>query len=130
MKTKRPMLVTFIADLTLLNVFLMIVSFFPTPKFIEQSGFSFIPISDFSDVIFRILRVIILLIISYGFLKLKRWGYVAMIAYNYFFLVLSIIIVIAHIKQLSTMSNFIGSLLWLILTFPSKRYFIKENAPA
>lgn len=125
MKVKKPLLVTVIGDLNILSVFFIIVSFFPTPKFIEQLGFSFLPIHGTSDGIIRMLEVISLLIITYGFLMLKKWGYYLMITYYLFFLVVSIISVLSHNEQFA--SFFIPSLLALIITFPSKRYFIEEN---
>lgn len=126
MGTKRPVLVSFIGDLNFLNVFLLIASFFPKPKFAEQYGFYFSPTPNFLEGIIKILMVISLLIISYGFLKLKRWGYWLMIAYNLFFLVLSMIFLLKQNRQSYT-PGYITSLLGLIITFPSKRYFIKEN---
>ena len=125
MKVKKPVLVTVIGDLNILSVFFIIVSFFPTPKFIEQLGFSFLPIHGTSDSIIRMLEAIILLIITYEFLRLKKWSYWLMIAYYLFFLVVSIISILLHDVQFA--SFFIPSLLALIIIFPSKRYFIKEN---
>jgi len=128
MRVERPALVTFIGYLNFLYAFLVIASFFPTPKFIEESLISFIPMNNFLDGITRILMIISLLIIAYGFLSLERWGYWAMIAYNLFFLVVSMIFLLTKNSQLGNIGNsFIVSLLGLIITFPSKRYFIKEN---
>lgn len=128
MRVKSPILVTFIGDLNFLNVFLLIISFFPKPKFTEQFGIYFSPTPNFSEGIIRILMVISLLIISYGFLKLKRWSYWLMIAYNLFFLVVSIIFLLTkNMQSYNNTPGFITSLLGLIITFPSKRYFIKEN---
>jgi len=128
MRVERPTLVTFIGYLNFLYAFFVIASFFPTPKLIEQSLISFIPMHNFLDGITRILMIISLLIISYGFLRLERWGYWAMMAYNLFFLVVSIIFLLTKNSQLGNMSNsFIVSFLGLIITFPSKQYFIKEN---
>lgn len=125
MAVKRPALVAVIGGLNILSAFLLIASLFPTPKFIEQSGFSFIQIHSISDGVIRILEVISLLIISYGFLRLKKWSYWLMISYNFFFLVVSIVSILSHNKQFATF--FIPSLLALIIAFPSKRYFIEEN---
>lgn len=131
MKAKRPMLVTIIVDLNLLSVFIMIVSLFPTPKFIQQFGICFTPINSFLEGIIRILTVIVLLLISYGFFKLKRWAYDTMVAFNLFFLVISIIFILTKSNYLTNVgNNFIQSLLGLMIIFPAKRYFIKENKPA
>lgn len=128
MRVKNPTLVTVIGDLNIFCAFLIIASFFPTPKFIEQFGFSFIPMHSISEGIIRILEVISLLIITYGFLRLKKWGYWLMITYNLFFLVVSIVSILSHNKQFT--SFFLPSLLELQIIFPSKRYFIKENQPS
>jgi uncharacterized membrane protein (DUF2068 family) len=122
------MLVTFIADLNLLVAFLGIIALLPTAKFLEQIGIYAAPISGFLDTLIRILIVIINLSISYGYFKLKRWGYFVMLTSNLLFLVLSIIILVKPNINLYTTPSLISSALGLILTFPSKRYFIKEAA--
>jgi len=68
-----------------------------------------------------------MLIISYGYFRLKKWGYGLMITYNLFFLVLSMIFIALKIKNSYNTQGIIQSLVGLIITFPSKRYFIKEN---
>lgn len=123
MRVKNPALVTVIGDLNILSAFFIIASFFP--KFMEQFGFYIIPIHSISEGIIRMLEVISLLIITYGFLRLKKWGYWLMITYNLFFLVVSIVSILSHNKQFDL--SFIPSLLALNITFPSKRYFIEEN---
>ncbi len=50
-----------------------------------------------------------------------------MITYNLFFLVLSMIFIALKIKNSYNTQGIIQSLVGLIITFPSKRYFIKEN---
>ncbi|WP_252231365.1 hypothetical protein [Clostridium sp. ZBS15] len=127
MKLKRPILLTFIADLNLLGAFLIIISLFPLPKFIEQFGVFVIPISDLLDVTIRMLSILTMLIISYGYFRIKKWGYGLMITYNLFFLVLSMIFIVFEIKNSYNTQGIIQSLIGLIITFPSKRYFIKEN---
>ena len=127
MKLKRPVVVTFIGDLNLLGAFLIIISFFPIPKFIEQYGVSIIPISDLLDATIRILSVLAMLIISYGYFRLKKWGYGLMLTYNLFFLVLSMVFIALKIKNTYNTQGIIQSLVGLIITFPSKRYFTKES---
>lgn len=127
MKLKRPVLVTFIGDLNLLGAFLIIISFLPIPKFIEQYGVSVIPISDLLDATIRILSILVMLIISYGYFRLKKWGYGLMLTYNLFFLVLSMVFIALKIKNTYNTQGIIQSLVGLIITFPSKRYFTKES---
>ncbi|GAA0180931.1 hypothetical protein SH2C18_35410 [Clostridium sediminicola] len=125
MKVERPILITYIVDLNFLNVFLLIASFFP--KSLEQFGFYYTPITSLTEVISKILMIISLLIISYGLLKLKKWGYMLMVAYNLFFLVLSMVFMLKQFGESFNMPGFITSILGLMITFPSKRYFIKNN---
>ena len=87
MKGKRPVLVSYIVDLNFLSVLLLIISLFP--KFTKQFGI-ITATSTFYNVTIKILVILILLTISYGLLRLKRWGYWLMITYNMFFLVVSI----------------------------------------
>lgn len=124
MKEKRPILVSFIVDLNFLNAFLLIVSLFPT--FVKQLGIT-TPTPNFPSIIIKVLAVLILLIISYGLLRLRIWGYWLMIAYNMFFLVVSVIFLLKLAEQSFYNQGFIVSVLGLTLTFPVKRYFIKES---
>jgi len=121
---ERPMLVTFISDLNFLNVFLLIISFFP--EFTKRFGLIMLTPTFFGNSI-KVLVIFILLIISYGLLKLKNWGYWLMIAYNMFFLLTSILAALKVTGQSFYNLGYIPSILGLILTFPAKRYFIKET---
>jgi uncharacterized membrane protein (DUF2068 family) len=85
------------------------------------------PTPTFSGVTIRVLVILILLTISYGLLRLKRWGYWLMIVYNMFFLIVSIIFLLKLTGQSFYNPGYIVSILGLSLTFSAKRYFIKEN---
>ncbi|WDU83058.1 hypothetical protein [Caloramator sp. Dgby_cultured_2] len=54
------------------------------PGFLERFNFTVIQLPIFINSITRALLSLILLIASYGFLKLKRWGYWLMIIYDFF----------------------------------------------
>ena len=129
-KEKRPALVSFIADLNFLNVFLLIVSLFPIPNFAERFGIYFNPAPTFSEGVIRLLVAIILLIIAYGLLRLKSWGFWLMIAYNCFFLVISMIFLLKLTNQSFYNPGYIASIIGLTLTLPAKRYFVKQSEPA
>ena len=124
MKEKRPALVSYIVDLNFLNAFLLIISLFP--KFTKLIGI-ITPTPTFFNVITRVLSILMLLIISYGLLRLKRWGYLLMIAYNMFFLIISIVSLSNPTWQSSYNSSFIISILGLMLSFSATRYFIKAK---
>ena len=81
MSKDRPFIITFIGDGCILSAFLSILSLFtdikPLPNYLN------IPLSD---DIFQILSAIIFLIVSYGYLRLKRWGYWLLVSVNLYFL--------------------------------------------
>jgi len=126
-KEKRPVLVSYIVDLNFLSVLLLIISLFP--KFTKQFGI-ITATSTFYNVTIKILVILILLTISYGLLRLKRWGYWLMITYNMFFLVVSIFSLLKLTEQSFYNPGFILSILGLTLTLSAKRYFIKETKSA
>ncbi len=71
MSEKKPGIIILIGYLGFLGAFLSIVSLFE--KFLERFGFHFtvITLPIFSNDIVQVLLTIILLITSYGYLKLK-----------------------------------------------------------
>lgn len=124
MNKKRPLLITFIGDISfLLSLLSIIVGLFP--HFLTQIGFYIIPLPAFPGSIIMILLPIILLIASVGFLRLKRWGYWLMVIYNIFFLALNIILWQQNI-QLFLPQNFLITIIELIFIIPTKKYFDKE----
>lgn len=126
MSENRPFIITFIGDLNFLGALLSIMVFL-FPSFFEEFGLYNIPVSNFSEYIMKILPAIILLISSYGYLKLKKWGYWLMVMYNMFFLILNIISIIQN-KQLLASHNIITIFIQLIFILPTRKYFSKESS--
>lgn len=124
MKEKRPVLVSYIVDLNFLSILLLIISLFP--EFTKQFGI-ITPAATFFNGTIKGLIILILLIISYGLLRLKRWGYWLMITYNMFLIVVPIISLLRLTKQSFYNPGFIVSILGLTLTLSAKRYFVNEN---
>ncbi|MBW9159470.1 hypothetical protein [Clostridium tagluense] len=123
MSKKRPVIIEFIGGIAFLGalVSIVIVLF---PNFSKQLGFDAIPVSNFSVGIMQVVLPIILLIASYGFLRLKIWGYWLMVIYSMFFLIVFIIGLIQN-KPLFASQNFIGTFITLMFLLPTKRYFNK-----
>ena len=123
MSKERPGIVTFIGYICILSAFLSILSLFP--KFLKQFGFhvAVIPLPIFSDGIMQLLPPIILLIISYGYLKLKIWGYWLMIINSIFFLVIYIVFY-QQSGQLFHCQNAIITFIELVFIVPTRRYFV------
>jgi uncharacterized membrane protein (DUF2068 family) len=124
MNKNRPFIITFIGDINVLIALVSIALLFPS--FLEHLGFSIIPLPIFLYGIMHLLLPIILLIASYGFLKLKRWGYWLMIIYDIFFLIVYIIWYLQN-KQLFLFTNFMMTFIELIFILPTKKYFYQEN---
>jgi hypothetical protein len=122
MKDKRPALVSYIVDLNFLFILLSIASFFP--RVLNRFGI-ITPTPTISNVIYRISVIIILLLISYGLLRLKRWGYWLMISYNVISLIAPIILLLT--KQSVNYINYVGAIFGLSLILSARRYFFKDN---
>lgn len=121
MNEKRPYIVTFIGDISLLVASLSIViALFP--YFSAKFGFQLIPIPIFSEGITSILLPTIFLIASCGFLRLKKWGYWLMVLYNVFFLVVNII----WCFQNKQPTGYIFTIIELIFIIPTRNYFYKK----
>lgn len=130
MNIKRPFIITFIGDMCILGAIFFLLSLFP--KFAERFGVYFhslpnyLKIPGLSENIMRVLIAIILLIISYGFLKLKKWGYWLMVSINLFSLV-SWFISYYENKPYFVSRNPISTIIALIFIVPTIKYFDKKT---
>lgn len=124
MNNKRPLIITFIGDITVLAGLLSIASLFPV--FQRHFGFSVMQIPIFSYSIVQALLGIILLIASYGIYRLKKWAYWLIIAYNAFFLLVYIIFCLQN-KYLYISINAIITFIDTIFILPTKKYFYEED---
>ncbi len=128
MRENRPFIITFIGDACVLSASLLILSFFP--NITGRIGIYYSPLPTFlkvpflSEVIMKVIISLILLIISYGYLSLKRWGYWLMVSFNVYFLVGSIIS-FQQSGQQSFYQNPIGIIIGLIFILPTIKYFDK-----
>jgi hypothetical protein len=122
---KRPWIVTFIGDMNMLFALVSIASLFP--GFLEGFGFYTIQSYVLSNTVIKLLLSITLLIASYGFLKLKKWGYWLMVNYNIFFLIVYICCLRNKQPYLST--NIMTTVIELIFVLPTKKYFYEERFP-
>jgi hypothetical protein len=126
-KEKRPFIITIIADIYILVSFLLVLSLF---TFINRYGFYIYSIPYYLDIpvfyknLLILLNAIILFIISLGYLKLKVWGYWAMICYNLFYLAGWIISYQQNMQKFFP-QNIISLIIGLIFIFPTIKYFKK-----
>jgi hypothetical protein len=70
----------------------------------------------------KILMAVISLLIAYGYLKLKKWGYWVMAIYSSYFIIVSLILSLQYKQQLFY-GNVIWSIIVLIYTLKKRKYF-------
>lgn len=117
MSKDRPFIITFIGDGCILVAFLLILSLFPDYKLVEPLP-NYLKVPILSDYIMTVLISIIILITSYGYLRLKRWSYWLMVSVNLYFLVGWII----SYKQIP-----IIVIIELAFSLPTIKYFGKKT---
>ena len=120
MKTKRPVFLTFIGYFYIFGAFILLLSLGVDQEIGLAVRFG---IPNVPETIVRVLVAIISLIMAYGYLKLKAWGYWMAMIYSALFLVVSLSLLTIYNNQ-----PFIGNAIWsaivLIYTFTKRRYFI------
>jgi peptidoglycan/LPS O-acetylase OafA/YrhL len=119
MNEKRPLIITFIGYTYVLGALVSILSLFP--KFLERFGVYVVQLPIPSESI----MIPIILLISYGYLRLKRWGYWLMVIYNIFFLVVCIIIY-QQSEQLFPFQKAMVTFIALVFILSTKKYFGKN----
>lgn len=124
--SERPMIVTFIGDMNILGAVFLIISLFPSFMNKLEIYFEVYPI--YSDRIVRILFSIVLLVISYGYLKLKAWGYRLMVISN--ILSLAVAIFLYQKGQHMYSAGLIPTFFSLIFILPTREYFMKKSYSA
>ncbi|MBU3142713.1 hypothetical protein [Clostridium sp. CF012] len=128
MNEKRPLGITLIGDFYIFGAIVLIITLFTNTT--EQYGIAVrFGLSNVPEVIMKIFVSIIFLIMTYGYLKLKKWGYWFMVFYSIYFLVVSI-----TLSQQYNQRLFYGNVIWsitvLIYTLSKRKYFSKEKIPS
>lgn len=72
------------------------------------------------DRLFRIVLALATLVMIYGYMRLRKWGFWAMISYSFLFGAISLTLSLTHHQQ-----PFIGNMIWSILVLLYTMY-IKE----
>lgn len=90
MNKERPIIVTVIADLTILaSMFAIGATIFP--GYFKRLGFELNPLPIYSSNVIRILLCFVNITAAVGLLLLKKWGYWLMIIYNVFFMAVDVV---------------------------------------
>lgn len=120
---KRPLGVSLISYLYIFGaVVLIITAIFFNPDANEFGIADRFGLPNFPEQPFRIILAVVSLIIIYGYIRLKRWGFWLMILYSFGFGLISYILLFSYNQQPFT-GNFIWSLIVLIYTFYVRKSF-------
>lgn len=122
MVKNRPLGVTLIGYFYIFGAIMLLLSVFLPGSSINGFGIGFIHgISFIPEQLMRIITALFALILSYGYLKLDRWGYWLMLAYSILFFFISIYLAVQLNQQ-----PFIGNMIWSIIV--SVYTYVKRNS--
>lgn len=130
MDKDRPFMITFIGDGCVFGAFILILSLFP--KFLERFRIysqplpNYLKVSVLSENIMLVLFAVILLIIAYGYFKLRIWSYWLLVGINLYSLIGGIVFYQQN-KQQSFYQNPIGIVIGLVFILPTIKYFGKKT---
>ncbi|MCR8660580.1 hypothetical protein [Paenibacillus endoradicis] len=119
---KRPIGVTLISYFYIFGAAFLFVTaiFFSTDAdefgIADRFGLPFIP-----EQLFRIMLAIVSLIIIFGYMRLKRWGFWLMVLYSAGFGLISYALLFSHNQQ-----PFTGNLIWSLIVLIYTVYFRKS----
>lgn len=125
MSEKRPLGITLIGYFYIFGAIVLLVTLFTNPT--EQYGIDVrFGLPKAPEGMMKVVVSIISLIMAYGYLKLKKWGFWFMITYSIFFLVVSIILSQQYNNQLFW-GNVIWSIVVLIYTLMRRKFFLHNH---
>jgi hypothetical protein len=120
---KRLIGITLIGYFYILGAIALIVTLFTNAT--QQFGIAVrFGMPSVPENIMRVSVIVVFLLMSYGYLRLQKWGYWFMIIYNVYFLVVSVCLSQQYKNQLFY-GNAIFSIVVLIYTLSQRRYFNK-----
>lgn len=124
---KKPVGVTLISYFYILGVSVLIFMTFFFHQFENNVGIAKqFGITNFPEEMLRVLLAIVTLIIIYGYMNLKTWGFWLMIFYSISFGIISYLILLSFNKQLF-IGNFIWSTIVLIYSIIARKPFFHKG---
>jgi len=123
LQAKRPVFLTFVGYFYIFGSFILLLSLGVDQEVGLAVRFG---IPNIPETLVRVFVAIISLVMAYGYLKLKAWGYWVAMIYSALFLVMSLSLLTIYNNQ-----PFIGNAIWsaivLVYTFMKRKYFISKN---
>jgi CHASE2 domain-containing sensor protein len=124
---KRPLGVTFISYFYIFGSILLIVTAIGFNADANEFGIADrFGLPNFPEQWFRIILASISLIIIYGYMHLKRWGYWMMLVYSIGFGAISYTLLFTYYQQ-PFIGNFIWSLMVIIYTIWVRKSFLSNE---
>ncbi len=124
---KRPIGITLISYIYIFGIATLIATTFffdqiaSNIEFVEKLG-----LPNFPEELFRVVIAIATLIIIYGYMNLKPWGFWLMILYCISFGAISYLIILSYNKQLF-IGNFVWSSIVLVYSLAVHKKFFNKN---
>lgn len=124
---KRPLGVSLISYFYIFGAVVLIV----TAMFFDADANEFgmadrFGLPSFPEHLLRIVVAVVSLIVIYGYMRLKRWGFWLMVLYSVGFGIISYALLFSYNQQ-PFIGNFIWSLIVLIYTFYVRRSFFSKE---
>jgi len=124
---KKPIGVTLISYFYIFGIAALIFITF----FLHQIAHNFgiaerFGLPDFPEELFRVLLAIVTLIVIYGYMNLKAWGFWLMVIYSISFGIVSYLLLLSYNKQLF-IGNFIWSAIVLIYSISAHKSFFNTK---
>ena len=124
---KKPIGVTLISYFYIFGITALIFTTFFFQQVANKIGLvDRFGIPDFPEELFRVLLAIVTLIVIYGYMNLKAWGFWLMVLYSISFGIVSYVILLSYNKQLF-IGNFIWSAIVLIYSIMTHKSFFSTK---
>ncbi|MEC0275316.1 hypothetical protein [Peribacillus frigoritolerans] len=121
---KRPLGISLISYFYILGaILLLLTSIFYDPNANQIGIATRFGLSNVPEQLIRVLVALTSLIIVFGYMRLKKWGFWMMLVYTLFILVISFSLSLTHNQQPFT-GNMIWSILVISYTIYVNKYFL------
>ena len=119
--TKRPLIITIIGYFYIFGAIVLMISLPTTQEIPFNIRFN---VPAIPETVIKITLILFALILSYGYLKLKKWGFWAMTVYSILFACISATQISAY-KSQPFIGNLTFSLFVLVVTLLLRHKFIE-----
>jgi hypothetical protein len=120
---KRPLGVSFISYFYIFGAIILLITSAKTEEIGIATRFG---LSNVPEQLMRVLVALFSLVVIYGYMRLKKWGFWMMIGYSVVFGLISFTLALSH-KQQPFIGNTVWSIIVLLYTCYVNKSFSKRN---